>query len=122
MSDNVWVAVVDDDESVRESLPDLLAAFGYRGRSFASAEEFLGNEGPDPGCLVLDVSMPGMTGPELQARLQRQGRRIAIVFISAHSQDDLWPMLKESGAIACLVKPFSEEMIIDAVRLALRQR
>jgi len=121
MSENNWVAVVDDDESVRESLPDLLRAFGYKARPFASAEEFLGNEGPDPVCLVLDVSMPGMSGPELQAHLQRKGRRIAIVFISAHSQDDLWPALAKSGAVACLVKPFSEDMIIDAVRLAVDQ-
>jgi len=119
MEKKIIVGVVDDDESVRESLPDLLESFGFGTRAFAAAEEFLRFKGADElGCLILDITMPGMSGPELQQELIRQKRDIPIVFISAHAAD-LLPTLIEQGAIACLAKPFSEDDLVDAVRLAL---
>jgi FixJ family two-component response regulator len=117
------IAVVDDDESVRESLPDLLESFGFRTRAFSSAADFLGfDDAHEVGCLVLDVAMPEMTGPELQQELIRQDRNLPIVFITAHSHDGIWPVLLRSGAVACLVKPFSESAIVDAVRAALARK
>ncbi|WP_448058241.1 response regulator [Cupriavidus sp. EM10] len=84
------IAVVDDDESIRESLPDLLREFGFQARAFGSAEDFLASGCVDKTrCLVLDISMPGMTGPELQQALQDAGRAIPIVFITAHWDETL---------------------------------
>jgi FixJ family two-component response regulator len=115
------IAVVDDDESVRESLPDLLGSFGFETLAFASAEEFLNSGLMDQvDCLILDVTMPGMTGPELQQELMRRKQRIPIVFITAHLDKRAWPALLKSGAVACLVKPFSEKAIVDAVGAALK--
>ena len=83
MEDRAYIAVVDDDESVRESLPDLLRVFGHEAETFSSAEEFLGSRRIDKTkCLVLDIAMPGMSGIELQRELTRQGRKIPIVFIT----------------------------------------
>lgn len=114
------VAVVDDDESIRESLPDLLGSFGYETLPFPSAEDFLAFEGIGlVGCLVLDVAMPGLSGPQLQQELVRRGKNLPIVFITAHSDEAGWPRLLSSGAVACLLKPFSESAILDAVRAAL---
>jgi FixJ family two-component response regulator len=91
MSDEKIIALVDDDESVRESLPDLLRSFGFRVQAFASANAFLRDAEIDLlGCLVLDVAMPGMTGPQLQQELIRQKRAVPIVFITAHSDDGAW--------------------------------
>ncbi|WP_197723635.1 response regulator [Sphingosinicella microcystinivorans] len=118
MKNKNTVGVVDDDESVRESLPDLLESFGFQTQAFESAEDFLQFGDDDPGCLILDIAMPGMSGPELQQELARQERDIPIVFISAHAAD-LIPALLEKGAVACLAKPFSEEELVDAVRAAL---
>ena len=79
------ITVVDDDESVRESLPDLLKEFGFDAQTFSSAEEFLASESvEETNCLVLDVAMPGMTGPDLQQELTRRDRKVPIVFITAH--------------------------------------
>jgi FixJ family two-component response regulator len=114
------VSVVDDDESVRESLPDLLRSFGLDVQPFASAEEFLASDGlARTDCLVLDVAMPGMTGLELQQELGRQGAGIPIVFMTAHSIERVRPQVLKRGAVACLLKPFSERAIVDAVRSAL---
>lgn len=122
MTDRKRIAVVDDDESVRESLPDLLGAFGLEARPFASAEDFLASGAIDDiDCLVLDVAMPGMSGPELQQELARRGYRTPIIFITAHSDEKGWPALLGSGAVACLLKPFSEEAMLGAVRSALNQ-
>jgi FixJ family two-component response regulator len=115
------VAVIDDDESVRESLPDLLREFGYQVETFASAEEFLASG--DLGrakCLILDVAMPGMSGPELQRELQRRRRPIPVVFITAHGDETMRPRLLEQGAVDCLFKPFSEAAILTAIGSALR--
>ena len=115
------VSVVDDDESVRESLPDLLREFGFRVETFASAEEFLASESlAQTRCLLLDIAMPGMSGPALQVELARQRRSIPIVFITANAEENLRPQLLESGAVECLFKPFTESALLAAVTLALR--
>ncbi len=114
------VAVIDDDESARESLPDLVRELGYAARSFASAKEFLAFEGwADTACLVLDVAMPDMSGPELQQELTRRGCSIPIIFITALTDDDLASTLLQRGAIACLIKPFSEQHLRSALAAAL---
>jgi FixJ family two-component response regulator len=115
------VAVIDDDESVRESLPDLLREFGHEVETFSSAEEFLASG--DMGrtkCLVLDVAMPGMSGPELQRELQRRGRSMPVVFITAHGDETMRPRLLEQGAVDCLFKPFSETALLAAIGVAFR--
>jgi FixJ family two-component response regulator len=115
------VSVVDDDESVRESLPDLLRQFGYTVQAFSSAEEFLGSGyGSQTRCLILDVAMPGMTGPELQRELIARGQEIPIVFITAHRDDTIRPRLLAQGAVECLFKPFSETALREAIDAAIR--
>lgn len=114
------VAVVDDDESVRESLPDLLKSFGFDARSLASAEDFLADGAIDrTDCLILDVAMPGMSGPELQGELLRLGHAIPIIFITAHSDNAALRKAMERGAFAYLTKPFNEPDLLAAVRAAL---
>ena len=109
------VAVVDDDESVRESLPDLLVGLGYGARAFASAEEFLACDCiADTRCLILDIAMPGMSGPELHRELVLQGRTIPVIFITALSGRSLPPGLLQQGVVACLIKPFSEQELRTA--------
>jgi FixJ family two-component response regulator len=115
------VTVVDDDESVRESLPDLLREFGYAVRAFASAEEFLASDCVrQTRCLVLDITMPGMSGPELQRELRRRRQEIPIVFITAHEDETVRPRLLQQGAVECLFKPFSETALRAALDTALR--
>jgi FixJ family two-component response regulator len=122
MDDRRIVAVVDDDESVRESLPDLLKSYGFDARPFASAEAFLqsGTMGT-ANCLILDVAMPGISGLELQRRLAKRNIDLPIIFITANSDDTLWAELRTSGAVASLLKPFSETAIVDALARALQQ-
>jgi FixJ family two-component response regulator len=114
------VSVVDDDYSVREALPDLLREFGVAVEAFASAEEFLAT-GDIVGtrCLILDVTMPGMSGPELQEELTRRGHDVPIIFITAQQDEGLRPRVLAAGAIACLFKPFSETDLLDAVHTAV---
>ena len=115
------VAVVDDDESVRESLPHLLKQFGYAVQVFSSAEEFLASEFVDhTTCLILDVAMPGMSGPALQQELSRRRQAIPIVFVTAHGDETVRPRLIAAGAVECLFKPFSGTALRDAVNEALR--
>jgi FixJ family two-component response regulator len=117
------VSVVDDDQSVRESLPDLLRQFGLAAQAFSSAEAFLASDVVnETSCLLLDVAMPGMSGPDLQRELTRRRRKIPIVFITAHGDGSVGPRLLARGAVKCLVKPFSEAMLLDAVRAALGGR
>lgn len=117
------VAVVDDDESVRESLPDLLREFGFRAQTFSSAEEFLASGSlAQTRCLLLDIAMPGMSGPALQRELASQRWRIPIVFITAQSDDVLRPKLLEAGAVDFLCKPFAESALVDAVTRAVRSQ
>ena len=115
------ISVVDDDESVRESLPDLLNEFGFEAQTFSSAEEFLGSKSVDETrCLVLDVAMPGMTGPDLQRELTRRDRSIPIVFITAHRDATVRPRLIAQGAVDCLFKPFEPTDLLQALNTALR--
>jgi FixJ family two-component response regulator len=115
------VSVVDDDESVRESLPDLLREFGFAVQAFSSAEEFLASDAiGKTNCLILDIAMPGMTGYDLQTELARRRREIPIVFITAHGDESLRPHVLERGAVGCLLKPFSETALLDAVNAALQ--
>lgn len=115
------VVVVDDDESVRESLPDLLKQFGFEVQAFSSAEEFLASESLDAtACLILDVAMPGMSGPALQQELLRRRRMIPIVFITARADETICRQVLEAGAVACLLKPFTETALLDAVTKGLR--
>lgn len=118
---NPLISVVDDDESIRESLPDLIRELGFAAHAFSSAEEFLVSGSLSATrCLILDISMPGMSGPDLQKELKRRGREIPIVFITAHIDETDRPRLIREGAIDCLFKPFSEAELLMAVNAALR--
>lgn len=116
------VSVVDDDASVRESLPDLLGVFGFAARVFSSAEEFLESGYVDKTrCLILDIAMPGMTGPDLQQELKNRGQELPIVFITAHGDQAIRSRLLETGAVECLFKPFSHTALREALNAALRK-
>jgi FixJ family two-component response regulator len=118
--DRKFIAVVDDDESVREALPDLLREFGYEAGGFSSAEEFLAShELKQAECLVLDIAMPGMSGLDLQRELIRQGRKIPIVFITAHGDEAVRLRIRERGAVECLLKPFSDTALLEALQAVL---
>jgi len=115
------VSVVDDDESVRESLPDLLRELGYSVRTFSSAEEFLASDCVgETRCLILDIAMPGMTGPGLQQELTVRGQQIPIVFITAQADKTVRPRALEQGAVECLFKPFSDTALSEALNAAFR--
>ena len=123
MNNRPLVSVVDDDESVRESLPDLLREFGFAVETFASAEEFLasGRMG-DTRCLILDVAMPGMSGPDLLRELIMRQQHIPIIFITAHGDQSTRPRLIAQGAVDCLLKPFSDTALRAALDVALAAR
>jgi FixJ family two-component response regulator len=115
------VSVVDDDESVRESLPDLLRELGYSVRAFSSAEEFLASDCVDETrCLILDIAMPGMTGPDLQQELTVRGQTIPIVFITALADETVRSRSLEQGAVECLFKPFSDTALFEALNAAIQ--
>jgi FixJ family two-component response regulator len=121
MSRRSRVAIVDDDESIRESLPVLLRELGYSARAFSSAEEFLASDTIDEmSCLILDVALRSMTGPELQRELTRRQLAVPIVFITAHHDETLRSQLLGEGAVEYLFKPFSESALVDALRAATR--
>src|SRR5580698_10449614 len=115
------VSVVDDDESVRESLPDLLRVLGFAAQAFSSAEEFLASSYMDQTrCLILDVAMPGMSGPDLQTELNLRGQAIPVVIITAQTDEATRRRVLEQGAVACLLKPFSDIALLEAVNSALQ--
>jgi FixJ family two-component response regulator len=115
------VSVVDDNVSIRESLPDLLKFFGFSVATFASAKEFLDpNTIGETQCLILDVVMPGMTGSELHRESSIRGTAIPITFITVIRDDAARNRLIKSGSVDCLYKPFSDESVHDAVKTALR--
>lgn len=115
------VSVVDDDESVRESLPDLLREFGFAANTFSSAKEFLSSDRVrQTKCLILDVAMPDMTGVELQRELKRRGQSIPIVFISGQRDEDLRNQALQQGAKSFLHKPFSDTALLEALNAILR--
>jgi FixJ family two-component response regulator len=116
MQQRALIAVVDDDVSSRESLPDLLRTLGLAAMSFASAEDFLTSDVlADTQCLILDVSMPGMSGPQLQSELKRRELTIPIIFITGHRDRELRADLLARGAVECLFKPFSEHELRSAL-------
>jgi len=120
MAKRSLVSVVDDDESVRESLPDLLREFGFEAKAFASAEEFLASGYLEQTrCLILDIAMPGMSGQDLQEELTRRRQKIPIVFITATGDETVRPLVLERGAVECLLKPFSEKALLGALNTAL---
>jgi FixJ family two-component response regulator len=120
MADATLVAIVDDDESLRQSLPVLVSKFGFRVRAFTSAEEFLASDCVDQTkCLILDIALSGMSGPDLQRELSRRGQRIPIIFITGQPDQDLRRQLLAEGAIECLSKPFSAAALREALNTAL---
>jgi FixJ family two-component response regulator len=115
------VSVVDDDESVRESLPDLLKELGFAAQAYSSAQEFLASPyAPQTRCLILDIAMPGMSGLDLQQELKRRRHEIPIIFITAHGDEAVRPHVLDLGAVECLFKPFSDTALLDALNAALR--
>jgi len=121
MAEPSLIAVVDDDESVRESLPDLLREFGFAVRTFASAEAFLYSGCADQAqCLILDLAMPGMSGRDLQKMLKQRRQTVPIVFITAHEDEAIRPQMLALGAVECLFKPFSDTALFGAIQAALR--
>jgi len=115
------LSVVDDDESVRESLPDLLREFGFNARAFSSAREFLSSDYVDATrCLILDVAMPGMTGLDLQQELKRRGQVIPIIFITGQKEEGIRKQALKRGAVEFLYKPFTDTAVLDAINAALR--
>lgn len=116
------VSVVDDDESVRESLPDLLREFGFSVRAFSSAEEFLTSDCIDETkCVILDIGMPGMTGPELQQELKQRGQKTPIIFVTAQRDETIRSQVLRQGASDCLFKPFSDTDLLDGMKKILNR-
>jgi CheY-like chemotaxis protein len=115
------VSVVDDDESVRESLPDLLVELGYEARAFCSAEDFLASDCLcNTECLLLDVAMQGMSGPDLQRELKLCGSKIPIIFITARVDEAIRQSLLKQGAVECLFKPFNDAALAEALVTAIK--
>lgn len=114
------VAIVDDDESVRESLPDLLKEFGFKALAFSSADEFLASGSVDQTrCLLLDVVMPGMSGLDLQKELKNRGHKIPIIFITAQKDESIRKRALEQGAADIILKPFSDTALREALSKAM---
>jgi FixJ family two-component response regulator len=114
------LSVVDDDEMLRESLPELLREFGYAARAFPSGREFLSSDYVDKtSCLILDVAMPGMSGLDLQKELKHRGQAIPIIFITGEKDDEACEQALRQGAVKFLYKPFSDDDLLDAVNAAL---
>lgn len=121
MNQCALVSVVDDDESVRESLPGLLKEAGFAARAFSSAEEYLASNCiGQTRCLILDISLPGMSGPDLQQELKRRQQDIPIIFITSQEDEAIRPRLREQGAVDCLFKPFSDTALVEAINVAIR--
>ena len=120
MTDTALISVVDDDESLRESLEGLLKSLGYEVEVFSSAEAFLGSSAlGKTDCLILDVRMPGMSGPDLQQRLAANLNSLPIIFITAHGDDDVVSRVMADGAVDCLLKPFTEDSLLHAIGMSL---
>lgn len=115
------LSVVDDDESMRDSLPDLIKEFGYAARAFSSAEEFLSSDSLDEtSCLILDIAMPGMSGPDLDQELKRRGQRIPVIFMTGQKDETVRTRVLEQGAAGYLLKPFSDAALLAAIKTALQ--
>ena len=121
MSERPLLSVIDDDESVRESLPDLLREFGFAAQAFSSAEEFLASGSIDETrCLILDIAMPGMSGPELYEELKLRRLKIPTVFITGQRDETIRTRVLNKFAAGFLLKPFSDTALLTAVNTALR--
>lgn len=115
------VSIIDDDGSIRESLPDLLKLFGFAVRTFSSAEEFLSSNSVDEtSCLILDIAMPGMSGPDLYQELKRRGKKMPVIFITGQKDETIRSRVLQQGAAGALLKPFSDEALLAAIRTALQ--
>ena len=120
MSETALISIVDDDESIREAIQSLLRSVGFSAKTFASAEQFLQSDQIETtACLILDVRMPGMSGLELQRRLIATQCRIPIVFVTAHGDEEARSRALQEGAVEFLLKPFSEEALLNAIQVAL---
>lgn len=120
MSETALISIVDDDESIREAIQSLLRSVGFCAKTFASAEQFLQSDQMETtACLILDVRMPGMSGLELQRRLMATQCRIPIVFVTAHGDEEARSRALQEGAVEFLLKPFSEEALLNAIQAAL---
>jgi FixJ family two-component response regulator len=121
-NENKLVAIVDDDDAVRGTLKELLRAAGFSSQTFESAEDFLGSgRQQDTACLITDIRMPGMSGLELQARLNTERCRIPTIFITAHGDEEMRFQALRAGAVEFLPKPFDDEILIESVRAALER-
>ena len=121
MANPPLISVVDDDDSVRESLRGLIRSVGFAVKVFASAEEFLNSDHlRNTDCLILDVRMPGMNGLELQRQLAATDRKIPVIFITAHGDEEVRSRALNGGAVDYLLKPFSEEALLNAIDAALK--
>ena len=122
-TESALVSVVDDDESIRESLPALIREFGHSTNVFSSGEEFLASDCiKHTRCLIVDVFLRGMSGPELLQLLESRGVHIEVIYITAHADETLRSRLIEDGAAACLFKPFSDSALISALQVALAEK
>jgi len=120
VSETALISIVDDDESMREAIQSLLRSVGFRAKTFASGEQFLQSDQIEhTACLILDVRMPGMSGLELQRRLMATQCRIPIVFVTAHGEEEARSRALQEGAVDFLLKPFSEEALLNAIQAAL---
>jgi FixJ family two-component response regulator len=120
MSGAALISIVDDDDSIRNSLYNLIRSLGFGVQGFSSAEAFLNSNQPgDTACLILDVRMPGMSGLDLQRQLIAIDRQIPIIFITSHADDDARARALEAGAVDFLYKPFREETLLEAIDSAL---
>jgi len=122
-TERVLLSVVDDDEMLRESLPDLLREFGFSARAFSSGQEFLSsNDVGETRCLILDVAMPGMSGLEVQEELKRRGQAIPVIFITGQKDEEIRKQAFRQGAVKFLYKPFSDSALLEAVNAALSRK
>jgi len=120
VSETALISIVDDDESMREAIQSLLRSVGFRAKTFASGEQFLQSDQiENTACLILDVRMPGMSGLDLQRRLMATQCRIPIVFVTAHGEEEARSRALQEGAVDFLLKPFSEEALLNAIQAAL---
>jgi FixJ family two-component response regulator len=120
VTETALISIVDDDESIREAIQSLLRSVGFRTKTFASAEQFLQSDQIETtACLILDVRMPGMSGLELQRQLKATQYRIPIVFVTAHGDEEARSRALQEGAVEFLLKPFSEEALLNAIQAAL---
>lgn len=119
-NERVLLSIVDDDQSVRESLPDLIREFGFATQVFSSAEGFLSSSSIDEtSCLILDIGMPGISGPELQQELKRRGQEVPIIFVTGQKNETIRALMLAQGAAGFLFKPFSDADLLTAIKTAL---